>query len=248
MYVRPRLKAGDEPTTFGVSGKLWRSAVLLYDRQTLSLWGQVNGRAVAGPSSGKELVEIPAELTTWSRWKDRHPETLVLVKPPLESSPYASYYNKAGFAGVPWMRHRDRRLPEKELVLGFQEGDDALALPVTVASERGLLQLEVGGRPLLVMTNSGADRLRVFDRRPAGESLDFKLGFPGDDVGSTAKADGSAPQLLDLQTGSVWNQQTGEALQGPLAGEYLERVATSPIYFGIWVKYYPETRLFEPGS
>jgi len=232
VYVRPRLENRDEPTTFGVSGKLWRSAVVLYDRQTLSLWAQIGGRAIAGPSSGHQLAEIPAELTTWSRWKAQHPETLALVKPVIEDSPYAGYYKKAGFAGIPWMRHRDKRLPEKELVLGIRQGEEALALPFAVASEHELLHLEVGGKPLLVVSESldrGLDEgLRIFHRRVGDVALDFERG-------ST---------LRDRQTGSVWDQRTGEALEGSLLGERLERVAASPVYFGIWVKYYPETEIY----
>ena len=79
MYERPVL-ADEEPTTFGVSGKLWRSALVMYDRQTRSLWSQVNGTAMVGGSEGTKLAELPSTLTTWGEWRHRHPDTLVLVK------------------------------------------------------------------------------------------------------------------------------------------------------------------------
>ena len=63
---------------FGVSGLLYSRNVLMYDRQTNSLWSQLALQAVTGPMAGTSLSVLPAEHTTWGEWKRRHPETLVL--------------------------------------------------------------------------------------------------------------------------------------------------------------------------
>lgn len=63
---------------FGVSGKLLNDNVLMYDRQTESLWSQILMQAVTGPMTGTPLETIPLENTRWEDWKRRHPETLVL--------------------------------------------------------------------------------------------------------------------------------------------------------------------------
>lgn len=64
--------------TFGVSGKLYKSNVLLYDHQTESLWSQILTEAVTGPKTGTALKTFPVVETTWRSWKKQHPDTLVL--------------------------------------------------------------------------------------------------------------------------------------------------------------------------
>ena len=84
MYALPQIDG--RASTLGVSGMLWRDALLMYDRASSSLWTQITGEAVAGPMKGKKLDELPSEMTTWRVWKAKHPDTLVLDKPPLAGS------------------------------------------------------------------------------------------------------------------------------------------------------------------
>lgn len=64
--------------TFGVSGLLYNSDVLLYDRQSETLWSQIKMEGIAGPLAGEELTMVPTSNTTWHDWKKRHPGSLVL--------------------------------------------------------------------------------------------------------------------------------------------------------------------------
>ena len=65
-------------TEFGVSGLLYNSDVLLYDKNTESLWSQIMGEAVSGALVGEKLKPIPISHTTWRDWVARHPDTRVL--------------------------------------------------------------------------------------------------------------------------------------------------------------------------
>ena len=65
--------------TLGISGYLYRSAVLYYDRQSESFWSQMTGECVVGPSLGKKLKWIPTQVTTWGEWRKAHPKTTVLA-------------------------------------------------------------------------------------------------------------------------------------------------------------------------
>ena len=69
-----------ERTLFGVSGKLYNSDVLFYDRKTESLWSQIKMEAVTGPLTGSRLKLLPLVHTTWEAWKKKHPDTKVLSK------------------------------------------------------------------------------------------------------------------------------------------------------------------------
>lgn len=96
-------RIGGETREFGISGLLYNSNVLLYDRQENanqeSLWSQGDMRAVSGPAAkaGLTLSLVPSELTTWEDWRTRHPDTLVLSQRTghsraYENDPYASYF------------------------------------------------------------------------------------------------------------------------------------------------------------
>lgn len=86
MYARPTIE--DEPLRFGVSGKLWREVLVLYDRQTRSLWSQRTGQAIAGPLSGSEFEVLPSVIVEWGSWREHHGDSTVLVIP--EGSDFGS--------------------------------------------------------------------------------------------------------------------------------------------------------------
>ncbi len=65
-------------TTLGVSGRLINSNLVMYDRDTGSLWPQISATAIAGEREGETLDEVELFWTTWERWRSLHPETEVL--------------------------------------------------------------------------------------------------------------------------------------------------------------------------
>jgi hypothetical protein len=76
MVFDPRVRGTKH--TFRVSGLLYKRNLLLYDRETDSLWSQLAGKAVSGPLSGSALRLLPSTVTTWARWREEHPATTVL--------------------------------------------------------------------------------------------------------------------------------------------------------------------------
>jgi hypothetical protein len=79
---------GDRVIEFGVSGLLYNSNQLLYERRPGSepggeaLWSQMLGRAVSGPAAGERLTTIPCQVVSWRRWFEQHPETTVSDRDP----------------------------------------------------------------------------------------------------------------------------------------------------------------------
>ena len=83
---------------FGVSGLLYNSDVLLYDRETESLWSQILGRAVSGKMAGQTLPGIPLMHTTWQDWRARFAQSEVLstrtgYNRDYTGNPYQGYAN-----------------------------------------------------------------------------------------------------------------------------------------------------------
>lgn len=118
---------------FGVSGLLYNSNILMYDRggQPESLWSQVLGAGVSGPAAGLKLRALPMELTTWRDWKASHPETQVLAGN-YQQNPYAAYFNtpKLMFPARPL----DRRLPAKTPILAVWTSDGKPNAHLTASS------------------------------------------------------------------------------------------------------------------
>ena len=94
---------GDRVLTFGVSGLLYNSTLVMYDRReggaAESLWLPLSGRAVSGPAAGAELARVPCSLVTWSNWVARYPDTRVIDGLPdfrkhYGMDPYGSYYQR----------------------------------------------------------------------------------------------------------------------------------------------------------
>ena len=229
MYSR---EIGGQETTFGVSGKLIRNVLVMYDRRTESLWSQLLGEAVEGELKGTKLEYFPSVMTTWEEWKTLYPGTVALVKGYSGSAdPYDSYY-ASDRAGVIGETFQDDRLQTKQFVVGVARGDEAVAYPFSVLSLEPAVNDEVGGTPVLVVF--GADEVTgvVFGREVQGQTLTFSLSDP------------ESLTLTDAETGSTWEGLTGRATDGPLAGERLTRLkSTSSFWFG-WKDFYPETRVY----
>ena len=81
-------RVGGETSTFGVSGLLFQSNLLVYDRPSSSVWSQLQGRAIAGPKAGATLTLLPFALCRWSEWVGAHPETKVLAPIAEEAERY----------------------------------------------------------------------------------------------------------------------------------------------------------------
>ncbi|MAF59558.1 MAG: DUF3179 domain-containing protein [Candidatus Pacebacteria bacterium] len=136
---------------FGVSGKLWKSNLLMYDRtgdsETESLWSQVLGEGVLGPETGTKLKIIPSDAVRFSDWIKENPNTEVLSKDTgatriYGGDPYGDYYtNDTVSFGASFS---DTRLHQKEFVLGIEVAGefkayhtDALKEGITIDSFRG---------------------------------------------------------------------------------------------------------------
>ena len=220
---------GDE-FTFGVSGKLIRNTLVMYDRQTNSLWGQILGRAIDGPLTGTELEFVPAVHLTWAAWREQHPDTLALIKG--YSGNYDSYtgYYSSGSAGVIGETFRDDRLYTKEFVIGVAVESEAVAYPFSVLNQETVVNDTIGEQNVLVVFSPASGAGIVFDRNVDGASYTF-----------IENGDGT---LFDEETGSVWDATSGEATEGPLAGSMLARVKSTAVFWFGWKDWYPTTRVY----
>jgi hypothetical protein len=223
----------DQILEFGVSGKLIMNVLVMYDRQTDSLWSQLLGQAVEGKLHGEELEYLPSWQTTWEDWKTRHPDTLALVKGYQGlRDPYFGYYS-SGQAGVIGEATKDGRLPTKEFVIGVSIDDEAVAYAFSTLNDEPIVNDVVANIPVLVTFDADNASGVVFERSVDGKTLTFnqQVDF----------------RIVDDETGTLWDGLTGTALEGELSGRQLQRVkSTLSFWFG-WKDFYPETRVYDEG-
>lgn len=151
-------KRGD--TTFGVSGKLLNSNVVMYDRASDSHWSQIAGIAIDGNAKGHSLAEVRVVWTTWSKWKSRYPHTQVLTRATgalrnYNRDPYGSYGPVGGYYASPAplfpVMHSDNRLSAKQMVLGFRTGQIAVAVERSYLQQQGSVPFQHGDEHFLII-------------------------------------------------------------------------------------------------
>ncbi len=238
---------------FGTSGKLYQSNLVMYDRQTQSLWPQALGEAVIGPLTGTKLRLVPVQMVSWGDWKAEHPDGGVLSRNtgasrPYGENPYGGYdrpnSSPFAFGGAAI----DPRLPPKARVVGVQVGDDVEAFPYDVLSVRALggwsaVTDRVGGRIVVVFwkegTVSAVDAPVIADSRSVGSTGVFDLRVAGRTLTFRATSGG----IVDEQTGSGWDI-FGRAVSGPLAGTKLRPVVSTESFWFDWAAFHPDTRIY----
>lgn len=226
-------------TTFGVSGKLWQSALIMYDRATESLWSHITGECVKGEHLGKTLTVFPSAQTTWAEWKKAHPETQVLLKDAgmQDGSRYAAYFSDPDRMGIRGGLELDERLPGKDLVLGVRVAGEAAAYPVELLDLTPVLNDRLGGIPVVIAWMRESRSAFVFVRKHNNNELNFEAVRRAGEL-----------RMQDDRTGTLWDPARGEAMGGPVAGKQLEPISSTQVFWFAWSSFFPRTRLWSGKS
>jgi hypothetical protein len=152
---------------FGVSGLLYNSDVLLYDRQTESLWSQLLRQAVSGPRKGERLTAVPLAHTSWGAWRAEHPQTRVLSRDTgnrrdYDRDPYAGYGENQDIYFP--INASSRRYHPKERVLGLEIDGRFKAYPFAELSFAGRTEIRdrFAGSKLTIRFDPDAESARAY--------------------------------------------------------------------------------------
>ncbi len=224
-------------TSFGVSGLLYNSNLIPYDRATDSNWSQMELRSVSGDLSGIRIETYPVVETSWETWKVMFPNSLVMTTSTgfsrdYDRYPYGDYSTNHDNLIFPVSRD-DGRLDRKVRGLGIIVGESSKFYPVSTfnSAHPGYIADEVGGMEVIVIGKEAHNYVVAFDRRLSDGSLLEPLASPG--------PKGSV--LTDVE-GNEWNL-FGEAISGPRAGEQLRAVESYIGYWFAWGAFYPDIQL-----
>lgn len=228
-----RAQVHGRPLSFGTTGNLVNSNLLMFDTVTNSEWPQVLGQAIRGPLKGRRLEQIPLVWSSWGRWRAAHPQTEVLSTKTgyaraYGQDPYGSYTPPGGYysGGGPFfpVLRTSRRFGSKEVFVGVRSGERRLAMLKSTIRERKVLPVEAGQTPLLAIWDDELETARVLVRRAHGRTLDFRNG-----------------ELRDA-TGTRWNP-TGEAVAGRLRGARLPLADFFDVMWFGWYAFFPQTQV-----
>src|SRR6056297_114842 len=213
-----RLIDGSE-TTFGVSGLLYNTNLIPYDRATDTNWSQILNEAVNGPLIGTLAETITLFETDWKTWKALYPDSKIVGRNTGFSrtygvSPYGDYNtnNNRFLFPVP----KDSRLPSKERVHALLDGDRAKAYRFSSFESEHIISDVFEGKEYLIVGNTN---FIVSFEMPAEKTVDdFQYIHTGGEL------------LLEDNDGNQWNV-FGEALTGPDTGSLLVK---SKSMMGMW--------------
>lgn len=160
-------KINERIYTFGVSGRLYKSNVILYDHQTESLWSQLLAQAISGKMVGRKLTHIPSSRVRWQTWQKRNPDTLVLstdtgYQRNYAHDPYEGYY-RIGTIWFPVGEVR-RDLPPKTRILGIEIAGKTRAYSLTqLPREKHTIRDQIADLSIRIVLNNDGEVVNVED-------------------------------------------------------------------------------------
>ncbi len=239
-------RVGDRVLSFGTSGSLYQSALVMYDRQTESLWSHFTGQAIAGFLTGTGLDQFPVATVAWGDWLAAHPDGLVLSQDTgfdrnYGTNPYPGYDD---VDNPPFLfdGEVDGALAAKTRVVGVGLDSTPTAIVTDDLLEVGTLALELDGQPVVAWARPGTvsalESSDVAGGRDVGATGVFVAMHEGQELSFTRTDAG----FVDDQTSSVWNV-LGRAQEGPLAGSQLDAVEHVDTFWFAWGAFAPDTRI-----
>lgn len=245
-YLR---RSGDRTFDFGTSGRLHNSSLVMYDRQTESLWSHFTGQAVVGALTGTELETLPVSTVSWATFRDAHPDALVLSR----DTGFDRNYGRNPYPGyddvnqVPFLfdGELDGRLPAKARVVAVRGATETIAVPLDELAAAGVITVTIDDEPVAIVhaagTASALDSPTIADGRDVGTVGVYRLDVAGTTVTLEANGDGT---FTDTGTGSTFDV-LGTAVAGDLEGEQLEPVEHLDTFWFAIAAFEPDTRIID---
>lgn len=152
-------RVGDKVLDFGTSGRLYASNLVMYDRQTESLWPQLTGQAAVGVMTGMQLEFVPVFPLGWAAFREAHPDGWVLSRDTGYSrdygrNPYLGYDTDPGRDPLFGAPTDDERLPPLERVIALEGAGETVAVLRSLVEDAGVLTETVGDRPVVLLFTS----------------------------------------------------------------------------------------------
>ena len=227
-----------EATTFGVSGKLYNSNLIPYDRETDSYWSQMKLQCVFGDNKGLQPGLVPVVETTWTNWRTMYPDARVASTNTGYSRRYGDYpygtYRTSGHLLFP-VNPLDTRLHPKERVGGVIVDGQARVYQFNLFEEGvGLINDTFRDLPIVVAGSNEHNFQVIFERTtPDLVQLTF------------TSLQNQLPVIMQDNEGTRWDV-FGRGVAGPRVGQQLAVTSSYIAYWFAWGAFFPGAEIYTP--
>jgi hypothetical protein len=231
---------------FGVSGMLRNSDMVMYDRQTDSLWQQITGEAIVGTHTGKSLSILSSQIVSFETFSQAFPEGRVLSRETgferrYGQNPYQGYEFGQRLI-MPVRLNSAARQHLLERLVTVSGGKTDRAYPFSLLKSKGLYEDHIGDLHFIIFfqegTVSALDESDIADSRDVGAVGVFSPELEGRHLSFWRKEG----RILDKETSSKWNV-LGIATEGPLAGKRLHPIRHQVSFAFAWLTFRPDTQI-----
>jgi hypothetical protein len=248
VFKRPTLDG--EILTFGTSGNLRNSDLVMWDRQTQSWWQQFSGEALVGDLTGTRLEFVPSAIISWADFKANHPEGEVLsintgFNRSYGRNPYTGYDDINSYPFL-FSGEVDGRLPAMARVVGILLDDgQGRAFSRSILQEELVINEVVGDTQIVIFWKSGTasalDSGQIASGRDVGTIAVYLAELNGQEL--TFESSGK-DLFVDQETGTTWDI-LGNAFSGPLEGSQLTLLPHHDTFWFAWAAFVPDSVLTE---
>jgi len=232
---------------FGTTGRLRKSDLIMYDRQTESWWQHFDGSGIIGNYTGYTLEELPSQIISFKSFKENYPNGKVLSKNtgfqrPYGNNPYQGYDH---IDNKPFLLQdkADPRLPAMERVISVRNNDSQRVYPFSALKNSFVVNDVMGDLNLVIF--KAEDVLSVLDKRNIRSSSTvpaYTVFSPIID-GTKLVFEYKKGNIIDQSTSSVWSV-LGKAMAGKLKGKQLKPVKHGIHFAFAWLAFNPESEIY----
>lgn len=236
---------------FGTTGRLRKSDLVMYDRQSETWWQQFTGKGIIGDYTDVSLVRLPSQIISFEEFRKAFPQSQVLSREtgyqrPYGNNPYRGYdsidNNPFLFRG-----DIDPRLPAMERVLSILNDAETQLVPLSELKKQPVANLFSGESKVVVIASTTAtsalDTENIAQSRQVPAAAAFHASVDELELDFEFK-DGI---VQDVQTASHWNA-FGLSTKGKLAGTQLEQVDDGVHFAFAWLAFDPKAIVVKLGE
>ena len=234
--------------TFGVSGLLYFSNMLMFDDTTFTLWSQLIGEGLVGDMTGDHLIRYPAQIVGFAEARAAEPDALVLsqdtgFRRSYGQNPYVGY-DEIGSPAFLFRGPSDGRLAPKERVITV-DGGEPVAYPFDHLRDARVVHDAIAGDAVVAFWAPGTATALGAPSIAGAEDIGAVGLFRTEVDGRSLRFEADGDGFVDTDTGSVWDV-TGRARSGPLEGTVLDAVPHDNTLWFAWAAFRPETEVRRP--
>jgi len=240
-------RVGHRTLTFGTTGKLRNSDLVMWDRETQSWWQQFTGTGLVGRYAATALRPFDSQVLSWSQFRASYPQGTVLSRDtalptPLRVKPVPKLRRRARLTAAVLQRASRSRLPALERVVAVFAGDQVVVVPFSTLVGRPVIVGSIAGAPLVVLYAPGV--VSALDAGTIAHSRDVGTAGAFDPVAGrrTLRFSPAGQGLFRDQAGTTWNI-AGRAVAGPLRGRQLRPLRHDEQFWFALAAFVPRARL-----